>query len=189
MLKQWVEKSASLLQASDAERLSKELRRGSNEYLERRRKMVGLSMVSIGSMGLITLYQMGIIRHLPEPPLPKLNADKVDAAGEAFEKLAMPDAALGLVSYAITLALAAAGGQDRARDAPLIPLALAGKAAVDASQAAKLTWDQWAKHRAFCSWCLLAAGATFAVLPLAVPEAREALREINGSEGRPSKAP
>ena len=181
MLKQWVEKSASLLQASDAERLSKELRQGSSEHLERRRKMVGLSMVSIGSMGLITLYQMGIIRHLPEPPLPKLNADKVDAAGEAFEKLAMPDAALGLRSYATTLMLATAGGKDRARTTPWLPLALAAKAAVDAAQAAKLTWDQWAKHRAFCSWCLLAAGATFATLPLTLPEAREALRQITDS--------
>ena len=61
-----------------------------------------------------------------------------------------------------------------------MPLAMAGKAAVDAAQAAKLTVDQWRLHRAFCSWCLTAAAATFMVVPLVVPEARAALRGLRG---------
>lgn len=48
----------------------------------------------------IALYQMGIIRHLPELPLPRLNADVVDAASEAHAILATPDALLGLGSGA-----------------------------------------------------------------------------------------
>ena len=159
-------------------RLSRELREGSGEHLERRRRAALLSLVSIGSMAVISLYQMGIIDHLPEPPLPKLNADKVDAAEDAYAKLSMPDGVLGLHSYSTTLALIATGGADRARETPLVPLLLAGKALMDAAQAGKLTVDQWTKHRAFCSYCLLAAGATFAVVPLVLPEAREALREL-----------
>jgi uncharacterized membrane protein len=164
--------------ADNASALSHELRHGSGEFLERRRKAAMLSLVSIGSMTMISLYQLGIISHLPEPPLPGLNADKVDASGEAYEKLAMPDGVLGLHSYATTLAFTAAGGADRAQTKPWIPVALAAKATVDALQAGKLTWDQWAKHRAFCSWCLLAAGATFATLPQVLPEARAALRNL-----------
>jgi uncharacterized membrane protein len=129
-------------------------------------------------MGIITLYQMGIIKHLPEPPLPYLNADKVDASAEAYAYFATPDGALGLLSYATTLVLAAMGGQERATEQPWIPLALMAKVAVDAAGAGKLTVDQWTKHRAFCSWCLLAAGATFATVPLVVPEARAAFRQI-----------
>jgi uncharacterized membrane protein len=163
--------------------LSRELRHGSGEFLERRRSLTGLSLVAAGSMALITLYQMGIIKHLPEPPLPRLNADKVDAAAQAYEKLNAPDAALGLSSYTTTLLLAAMGGEDRARTHPWIPLALAGKVAVDALQAAKLTVDQWVKHRAFCSWCLLAAGVTFAAVPQVVPEARAALRHLRDGAG------
>lgn len=52
---------------------------------------------------------------------------------------------------------------------------LAGKAAVDAAQAAKLTADQWTTHRAFCFWCLTAATATFITLPLTWREAKAAL--------------
>jgi len=122
-------------------------------------------------MALISLYQMGIIEHLPEPPLPHFDADKVDAAAEAYAKLSTPDAVIGLGNYAATLGLAAMGGQDRATERPWIPLALAAKVAFDAVQAGKLSVDQWTEHRAFCFWCLLAAGSTFAAVPLVVPEA------------------
>lgn len=159
--------------------LSAELRTGRGGHIGERRGITALALVAAGSMGVIVLYQMGLIKHLPGPPVPHMDADEVDASGEAYEKLAMPDAALGLGSYAVTLGLAAAGGLDRARRRPWLPLAMAGKVGVDALQAGKLTVDQWVKHRAFCSWCLLAAGATFAMVPLAMPEARAALRTLS----------
>ncbi len=160
------------------ELLSHELRQGSGNYLEQRRRTVGLSLAAAASMGLIVLYQTGIIKHLPEPPLPGFNADKVDAAPEAYKTLSMPDAALGLGSYATTLALAAMGGADRARKQPWIPLALTAKVAIDVSQASRLTLNQWTKQKAFCFWCLTASAATFATVPFVLSEAREAFRQL-----------
>ena len=176
-----------ILNRHEAEVLSQQLRKGRNRTLARRRSVVALSLVSIGAMGVISLYQMGLIRHLPEPPLPRLNADKVDAAPEAYKILATPDAVLGLASYATTATLAAMGGEDRAARTPWIPLAFAAKVGLDAAQALKLTWDQWAKHKAFCSWCLLAAGATLATVPLVIPETKEALGHLRAS-GRVRKS-
>jgi vitamin K epoxide reductase family protein len=162
--------------------LSRELRHGSGRFLESRRGVIGLSLLAAGSMGLIALYQLGILEHLPEPPRPYLDANEVDAAPEAYGRLGlpMPDAALGFVGYGITLALAATGGEDRAAERPRIPLPLAARAGIDAVRAAKLTWEQRAEHRAFCSWCLLVAGATFAVVLPVNPEARAALRSSEG---------
>jgi hypothetical protein len=100
------------------EELSRQLRQGSGKFLARRRKIAGLALTAAGSMGLISLYQMGIIEHLPEPPLPRFDADKVDAAAEAYAKLSTPDAVIGLGNYAATLGLAAMGGQDRATERP-----------------------------------------------------------------------
>jgi len=174
----WVAKFSVFETEDAAARLSRELRTGDNEHLAMRRRVAALSLVSMGSMAVVVLFQMGVLRSMPEPDLPLLDADKVDASPEAYQILAMPDGALGLVSYATTLALAAAGGKNRARTAPWLPIAMAGKAAVDAAQAAKLSWAQWADHKAFCSWCLLAAGATFAVVPAVLPEARAALRAL-----------
>lgn len=158
--------------------LSRELRLESSRFLGLRRKVLGTSLVASGAMAMISLYQMGIIRHLPEPPFPYLNADEVDAAAEAYAIFETPDAVLGLASYAATAWLAAAGGEDRWRTRSWLPLALAGKAAGDAIFGSKLTVDQWTKHRAFCFWCLLGASASIASVPLAIPEARAALRHM-----------
>ena len=161
------------------EELSAQLRHGAGPHLARRRGVVGLSLAAAASMGLIALYQTGIVKHLPDPPLPYFDSDKVDASAEAYSYFATPDAVLGLASYSGTMVLAAMGGQDRATRRPWLPLALAVKVAIDALGAGKLTIDQWTKHRAFCLWCLLATGATFASVPLVVPEARAALRHLH----------
>jgi uncharacterized membrane protein len=162
----------------NAAELGRDLREGTEPFLRKRRAVVGLSLVSAGSMGLIALYQMGILKHLPDFGVRGFDSRKVNGSPQAYSYFETPDAALGLASYAATIVLAAAGPHDRARRRPWIPLAMAGKAAIDAAAAGKLTVDQWTKHRAFCAWCLIAAAATFAVLPLAIPEAREAARNV-----------
>ncbi|HKV60014.1 MAG TPA: vitamin K epoxide reductase family protein [Ktedonobacteraceae bacterium] len=160
--------------------LSQELRTGSGNFLGLRRGIVGMAMVASGSMGLITLYQMGIIKHLPEPPLPGLDADKVDASAEAYSRFSTPDGVLGLGNYAVTMGLAAMGGKYRAQKQPWIPLMLAAKVAFDLSQGIRLFFDQRSKYHAFCSWCLLAAGSTVATVPLVIPETYAAIRQLVG---------
>jgi hypothetical protein len=161
-----------------AEDLSQQLRLGTGEFLPQRRGIVALSLIAVGSMSLISLYQMGIIKHLPEPPLPLLDADKVDASAEAYSRFSTPDALLGIGNYAMTAGLAAMGGQHRAKEQPWIPLALAIKVAFDTFQAIRLFRDQLTKFHAFCSWCLLAAGTTLVTVPLAIPETYAALRQL-----------
>jgi uncharacterized membrane protein len=160
--------------------LSQQLRLDSGSLLARRRGIVGLEMVAVASMGIITLYQMGIIKHLPEPPLSWLNADKVDASAEAYSRFSTPDGVLGLGNYAVTMGLAAMGGTDRAVTQPWLPLVLAAKIAFDTLQAIRLFFDQKTKYNAFCFWCLLAAGTTVAAVPLALPEMLVALRHLMG---------
>jgi hypothetical protein len=127
-----------------AEALSDDLRRGAGPALDARRRIAGLALGPMGSMGMVAAYQFGLLRHLPELPLPRLDSDRVDASGEAYQLLRTPDAALGLVSYAATLALALAGmgGRDRARDQPWLPLALAAKTVLDAASGAYLALEQ-----------------------------------------------
>jgi uncharacterized membrane protein len=160
--------------------LSKQLRLGAGPFLTLRRWVVGFSLAGAASMGLITLYQVGILKHLPEPPLPRLDADKVDASAEAYAMFELPDGILGLCSYTATMALAAMGGQDRAKEEPWLPLALAAKVTFDLLQAGRLTLNQANKQRAFCTWCLLAATSTFLTVPLVIPEAYAALRRLLG---------
>lgn len=153
--------------------------------MRRRRGIVALSLVSSAAMGVIALYQTGIIEHLPDLPLPRADADTVDASAEAYSRFDTPDAVLGLGSYAATMALAAMGGVDRTTETPWVPLAMAGKIAFDVANAVRLTIDQFVQQKAFCTLCLTAAAATFAMLPLAVPETVEAMRAVGRRiEGR-----
>jgi hypothetical protein len=175
--------TSTLLKTENPGELSQDLRTTNNQWMHRRRQIVLLSMLSATCMGVVAAYQIGLLRRVPEPRLPMLDADKVDASPEAYEKLSTGDAFLGFVSYGTTMLLAAMGDSRRHETHPYVPVALAAKAALDAAQAGKLTLDQWFKHRAFCSWCLTAAAATFAVVPAVVPELRAAIATIR-DQGR-----
>lgn len=129
----------------------------------------------MGSLGIITLYQMGLIAHLPDPPLPGFDADKVHGSPAGYRRLALPDGVLGLGSYAATLALTAAGGRARAATRPWLPLALAAKVAFDSVQAGRLLRQEVVEVGALSAWSLIAAASTAWALPLALAEARAAL--------------
>lgn len=167
-----------VLDEERARALSHDIRSADDGLTARRRRVAALAMGAAGCMGVIALFQLGVTRHVPEPDLPLLDADTVDASGEAYGLLSVGDAFIGFVSYGVTMLLAAMGGPKRHESHPYLPLALAVKAGFDAAQAGKLTVDQWTKHRAFCSWCLTAAAATFAVVPAVIPEARAAWRQL-----------
>ncbi len=161
-----------------AEAVSDALRRGDSPFLRRRRRVAGLSLAAMGSLGVVTAYQMGLLRRVPEPAVPFLDADRVDASGEAYQYLKTPDASLGLASAAVTLVLAGMGSDRRADQQPLIPLALAVKTVLDAAFGLVLTLEQGSKHRRFCSWCLLAAATNLATVPQVLPEAAAAWRTV-----------
>ena len=162
------------------QKLGEELRDGTGDFLCCRRVAASLAVVSMASLGVVALYQLGIFRRLPEPPFPGLNSEKVNGSAEAYALLHSPDAVLGLGSYAATLGLAAMGGAKRARTTPWIPLALGMKTGLDALLAASLTRKSWVHYRAFSLYSLVTALATFLTIPAVVPEATEAWREITG---------
>ncbi len=162
--------------SASAEAVSDDLRRGQDAFLDRRRRVAGLTLGGMASLGLVAAYQFGLIRSLPEPPGRVFDADKVDASGEAYQYLKAPDATLGLANAALTLILAGMGAADRRRRARWIPLVLALKLAGDSLFAGYLTVEQVSKHRRLCLWCLVAAATSTSALPQAVPEALAALR-------------
>lgn len=163
-----------------AEQVSDDLRRGAGQHLTGRRRVAGLALASIVSFAAVAAYQMGILRHLPDPPLPGFDSDRVDASGEAYAFGRTPDSGLAIASYAVTLALAGMGRADRAHRHPLIPLALAAKVVIDVGGAAYLTAEQVTKHRKVCTYCTAASLLTFAMVPAVLPEARSAWRALRG---------
>ncbi|MGI8798484.1 MAG: vitamin K epoxide reductase family protein [Pseudonocardia sp.] len=163
-----------------AERVSDDLRRVDTPDLARRRAATGLTLVATAALGIVQAYQTGLLRRVPEPRLPWLDAEKVDASGSAYHLFGTPDAGLGIASYGASLVLYGAGPADRAATKPLLPLLAAAKSTVDAASGIYLFLEQITGHRKLCSWCTLAALANVAAAPLVWPEARRAWRALRG---------
>ncbi len=161
-----------------AESVSDALRRGAGDFLDARRRTALLQTAAAGTLAVVGLYQFGLVEHVPELPLPGLDADRVDASGEAYAVLHTPDAALGIASAGVSLVLAGMGGASRYRDQPWIPLALLAKTLADAAGGVYLTAEQLTKHKRVCSWCTASAALLLATVPTVLPEARAAWRAL-----------
>jgi hypothetical protein len=166
------------LTPESAQVLSRQWRKEDAPFLAQRRAVAALALVASGAMAVIALCQLGIIKHLPEPPGRLFNSERIDASDEAYSRLSTPDVALAFTNYSVTLVLAAMGGRARAREAPWIPLALTAEVGFDVAQGLRLSVQQWKTFRCFCFWCLLAAGSSFATLPLVLGETRVALGSL-----------
>lgn len=167
-------------------KLSRELRQGQSADLTRRRWIIGLSMVGTAMAQVVSLYQTGIIRHLPDPPSRLFDSDRVDASDYAYRRLSTPDGFMMLVSYGITAGLAAAGGERRARQTPLLPIAMGLKILGDVAVALELGREEWAENQALCAYCQVATLASIASAALALPEVREAIAALRGQDGQRS---
>ena len=156
------------------EELSRALREGNGTFLKARRWVVSLALFNIAAMGAISLFQIGILKHVPEVPLPGADADKINGSAQAYEILQMPDAFLAIGSYAATAALAAMGPPDRARTLPWVALGMGVKTLADAALAVRLLISQPTKFKTYSAWCVAGALAALATAPIAWPEARSA---------------
>ncbi|NEQ27358.1 MAG: vitamin K epoxide reductase, partial [Microcoleus sp. SIO2G3] len=108
----------------EPKQLSHELREGQSPDLDRRRWIIGLSMLGATMGQIVSLYQTGILKELPDLPIPFVDSDRVDASEYAYSRLNTPDGPLMTINYGITAWLASTGGQNRARENPLVPIAM-----------------------------------------------------------------
>ena len=168
----------------DPQELSRYLREGSDPDLKRRRWLVGLSLVGVAAGQLVGMYQTGALKHLPDPPPKSLfDSDRVDASEYAYQRFNSPDGLLMLITYGVTALLAGAGGPDRPRRAPLLPIAMLAKVLYDTGLAVELGREEWKENRALCAYCQAATLASAASTFLALPEAIKAARYLLGRDG------
>ncbi len=161
----------------DTQTLRKELQNGTSEGLKKRRGIIVLSLLGIGAMTAVTLLQTGIVKHLPDPPLPNFDSDKVNSSDTAYA-LGVPDGALSLASLAANIPIAAFGGENRAETIPLVPLAAAAKSTVVAVVAGWYFYQMPAKQGKWCGYCIVGAVANIGIAALSLPEAKKAWENL-----------
>lgn len=155
--------------------LSRELRRADTPDLRRRRWMLALQLVGVAAGGVVGLYQMGILKRLPDLPSRWFDATRVDASEYGYKYAQTPDALFMIATYAATAILVGMGGKERARQLPAAPVALTAKALADVITNLILARQEWKYNKALCGYCQSATVASLATLLLSLPETRRAL--------------
>jgi len=83
-----------------------------------------------------------------------------------------------VVSYGITAWLAGAGGKDRAKALPMLPVAMGLKVLGDTLVALELGREEWRENKALCAYCQVATLCSIAWAALAFPEVGKAVRTL-----------
>jgi uncharacterized membrane protein len=160
------------------QQLRRELQDGDSPGLRRRRTIIGMSLVGMASMAVVTLFQTGVLRHLPDPPLRRFQSEKVNSSDTAYQ-YGVPDGTITLAGHATNIMLAAIGGDERARERPWIPLVSAGKAGAEAMVAAKyLFYEMPVVEKAWCGYCIVDALMHIGTFLFTLPEAGKAIHHL-----------
>src|SRR5688500_10284822 len=76
--------------AMRAAAIRQELLNSTVKDLQERRKIIGLSALGLVDFALISLYQSGVIKRLPELPFAAFDSNKVNASPDAYQ-MGAPD--------------------------------------------------------------------------------------------------
>lgn len=107
----------------DAIAIRNELRYANSPDLDRRRKIVLFSVLGLLDFSIISLYQTGVIRRLPDIPYKLFDSNRVNASEDAY-RFGVPDGPVSAVAYASAMVLASAGGTENAQRKPAFDVAL-----------------------------------------------------------------
>jgi uncharacterized membrane protein len=157
---------SSRMMRKDDPRSAVEKVRTKNEYRDRQlRRIALLSSAGLADFIPITLYQLGVIRHLPDPPGKIFNSDKINGSREA-QIAGIPDGVVSLVLYSATTALVAAALADKMKP-ELARVLIGGVLAGQAAGAAYYLYNMVKVQRKICPYCVTGALVNFlALVPL-----------------------
>lgn len=113
---------------------------------------------ALAGLAPVALYQLGAIGHLPDPPCGWFDSDRITSSKTAHP-FGIPDSLLGMASYGATMALILAA--DRSVPGRRV---LGAKLCLDGAVAGFNCIRQIVSFRSLCSWCMVTAAATAAMV-------------------------
>ena len=141
------------------------IREDSTEATEYRRQIAALSALGLLDFSLISLFQLGFIRHMPDLPGKVFDTEQVNSSKDAV-LLGLPDGVISLGSYAATMLLATAATRYR-KPSRLLDVAMAGVVVGQAAGAAQYLYKMAFVQKKICIYCVAGAAINFAsLLPL-----------------------
>ena len=155
------------------------LRHEESEDMGRRRKLVALSVAGLADFNTISLLQSGVIRRLPDIPYPIFDTNGINTSKTSFA-MGIPDAVISSVMFAMKMALATAGGSEKASRKPIFDLLLGAVSLGHAAGAAQMTYSMLFKKKKICIYCLTGAGIIFSSAAVIAPTAINGAKKVFG---------
>lgn len=129
---------------------------------KKRRDIGLLSAIGLLDFVPISLYQLGVIRHLPDLPGKLFDSDYVNASDEA-KVAGLPDGPVSLLMYAANLVLVA-GALKKKKKRNFFDYLLAGNSLGQAAGGAYYLYNMATEQKKICPYCVVGALINFATL-------------------------
>ena len=161
----------------NAAQIKNELRESSNDDLDKRRKLVLLSAAGLVDFSVISLYQTGVIKKLPDLPLEIFDTNKVNASDAAY-RLGAPDGTISSLVYAAVMVLASAKGTETSGRKPVMDVALGAAVAANAVGAVSYLSNMIFKQKKICLYCVTGAAINIASVVIVAPVVIKSIRKL-----------
>lgn len=138
------------------------VRKRSSRAAENRRTVGLLSAIGILDFVPISLYQLGVIRHLPDLPGNLFDSDFVNASKEA-QVAGIPDGPVSLLMYAANLVLVGEALKKK-KKRNVFDYLIAGNALGQAAGGAYYLYNMATVQKKVCMYCVTGALLNFATL-------------------------
>lgn len=156
------------------------LRKEQSEDLDRRRKVMVLSAAGIADFSLISLLQSGAIKRLPDIPYPLFDTNGINTSKTSYA-MGVPDATISTVMHAVKMALATAGGSEKASRKPVFDLLLGAVSLGHSIGAIQMTYNMLFKKKKICIYCLTGAGLIFSAAAVIAPTVMSSAKKVLNS--------
>lgn len=140
----------------------KKIRKRTSDAAENRREIGLLSAIGLLDFVPISLYQLGVIRHLPDLPGKLFDSDAVNASKNA-QIGGLPDGPVSLLMYAANLVLVS-GALKKKKKRNVFDYLVAGNALGQAAGGAYYLYTMATKEKKVCPYCVAGALINFATL-------------------------
>jgi uncharacterized membrane protein len=152
-----------------AEEIRDVLRTEQSEDIDRRRKVALLSAIGIVDFTIISLLQSGVIRKLPDLPYRAVFDTNGINTSKTSYGMGVPDATMSTVMHALEMALATAGGSQKASRKPVFDILLGGVVLGHALGAVRMTYNMFFRKKKICLYCLTGAALIFSSATIIAP--------------------
>lgn len=156
------------------------LRTEHTKDLDKRRKVIALSALGLVDFSIISLYQTGIINHMPDIPHPLFDSDKVNASEDAY-RMGAPDGPISAAVYGLIMTLAAAGGNKDTGRTPVFDVALGAAVAGNAAGALFYLYKMIFVQKKVCLYCVTGAAINIASAVIIAPTVWKSVKNLFGS--------